>query len=103
MSVLKNEFLSVLPKATNAETYLSNMDQIFMILTLIKLGIEFDNIRKQILTGSAILTFDDIFAQLLCHSSTMTQSRHFEVSIDTSVMLSPSHLRGDSRGVHGGH
>ena len=38
MSALKNELLSVLPKATDAETYLSNMDQIFMILTLIKHG-----------------------------------------------------------------
>ena len=38
MSALKNELLSVLPKVTDAETYLSYMDQIFMILTLIKLG-----------------------------------------------------------------
>ena len=41
MSALKNELLFVLPKA---KTYLSSMDQIFMILTLIKLGTEFDNI-----------------------------------------------------------
>ena len=68
MSVLKKELLSVMLKATNAETYLSNMDEIFMILTLIKLGKEFDNIREQILIGSAITTFDDIFARLLCHS-----------------------------------
>ena len=39
MSALKNELLSVLPKATDVKTYLSNMDQINMILTLIKLGI----------------------------------------------------------------
>ena len=44
MFALKNELLSVLPKATDAKTHLSNMDQIFMIRTLIKLGIEFDNI-----------------------------------------------------------
>ena len=46
MSALENELLSVLPKVTDAKTYLSNMDQIFMILTHIKLGIEFDNIRE---------------------------------------------------------
>ena len=46
MSALKNELFSVLPKVTNAKTYLSNMDQILMILTLIKLGTEFDNIRE---------------------------------------------------------
>ena len=44
MSALKNELLSVLPKATDVETYLSNMEPSFMILTLIKLGIDFDNI-----------------------------------------------------------
>ena len=74
MSALKNEFLSVLPKVTDAKTYLSNMDQIFMILTLIKLGIEFDNIREHILIGSTISTFDDIFARLLRHSSIATRS-----------------------------
>ena len=70
MSALKNELLFVLPKVNDSKTYLSNMDQIFMILTLIKLGIEFDNIQEQILTGSTILTFDDIFARLLtCYTS----------------------------------
>ena len=103
MSALKNELLSVLPKAIDVEIYLSNMDQIFMILTLIKLGIEFDNIREQVFTGSAIPTFDDIFARLLHHSSTTIRSRHSEVSIDTSMMLTPSHPRGDSRSVRGGH
>ena len=73
-----------------------------MILTLIKLGIKFDNIREQIITGSTIPTFDDIFAQLLCHLSTMTWSRPSEVSNETSVMLAPSHSRGDSRSIHGG-
>ena len=72
MYALKIELLSVLPKVINSKTYLSNMDQIFMILTLIKLGIEFDNIREQILSGSTIPTFDDIFARLLRHSSTAT-------------------------------
>ena len=63
MSALKNELLSILPKVIDAKTYLSNMDQIFMILTLIKLGTKFDNIREQILTGSTISTFDDIFSR----------------------------------------
>ena len=103
MFALKNELLSILPKATDDKTYLSNMDQIFMILTLIKLGTEFDNIREQILTGFAIPTFDDIFARLLHHSFTATRSRHSKVSIDTSVMFAPSHPRSDSRSIRGGH
>ena len=102
-SALKNELLSVLPKVTDTETYLSNMDQIFMIPTLIKLGTEFDNIWEQILTGSTIPTFDDIFARLLCHSSIATRSRPSEVSNETSVMLAPSHPRGDSRNIRGGY
>ena len=103
MSTLKNELLSVLPKVTDAETYLSNMDQIFMILTLIKLGTEFDNIREQILTGSTIPTFNDIFARLLCHSSTATRSRPSEISNETSVMLAPSHPCDDSQSIRGGY
>ena len=54
MSALKNELLYVLPKVTNAKTYLSTMDQIFIILTLLTLGTKFDNIQKQILNGSTI-------------------------------------------------
>ena len=88
MSVLKNELLFILPNITDAKTYFSNMDQIFMIFTLIKLGSEFDNIHEQILIGFVILTFDEIFAQLLCHSSIATQPRLFEVPLDTSVMQS---------------
>ena len=103
MFALKNELLSVLPKAIDAKTYLSNMDQIFMILNLIKLGTKFDNIREQILTGSAIPTFDDIFARLLRHSSTATRSRHSEASLDTLVILAPSNPRSDSRSTRGGH
>ena len=103
MSALKNELLSVLPKVTDVKTNLSNMDQIFMILTLIKLGTEFDNIREQILTGSTIPTFDDIFARLLRHSSIATWSRPSEVSNETSIMLAPSHPHDDSRSIRGGY
>ena len=103
MPALKNELLFVLPKVTDAETYLSNMDQIFMILTLIKLGTEFYNIRELILTGSTIPTFDDIFTWLLRHSSIATRSRPSEVSNETLVMLGPSHPHGDSRSIRGGY
>ena len=103
MSALKNELLYVLPKVTDAETYLSNMDQIFMIVIRIKHGTKFDNIREQVLTGSTIPTFDDIFVRLLCHSSTATQSRPSEVSNETSVMLAPFHPHGDSRSIRGGY
>ena len=103
MAALKNEFSSILPKSTNAKTSLSKTNQVFMILTLIKLEIEFDSIQKQILTGSTIPSFDDVFAQLLRHSSITTQSQLSEVTLDTLVMLSQSHPRSDSRSVYGGN
>ena len=74
-----------------------------MILTLIKLGIEFDNIREQILTGPHIPTFDDILVWLLRYSSITTRSRHSVASLDTSVMLAPFNPRGDSGSIRGGH
>ena len=83
MFALKNKLLSILSKVTDVKTYLFNMDQIFMILTLIKLDTEFDNIREQILTSSTILTFNDIFARLLRHSSTATRSQPSKVSNET--------------------
>ena len=100
---IEKELLYVMPKVSDAKTYLSNIDQIFMILTLVKLGTKFDNIREQILTSSTIPTFDEIFAQLLLHSSTTTRYWPFEVSNETSVMLAPSHPRSDSRIICGGH
>ena len=72
MATLKNEFSSILPKSTDVETSQSKTDQVFMILTLIKLGIEFESVREQILTGLAISSFNEIFARLLPHSSTAT-------------------------------
>ena len=48
---LKNEFSSILSKS-NTETSQSKIDQVFMILTLLNLELEFENIQEQILTGS---------------------------------------------------
>ena len=42
----KNEFSSILSKSTNVKTSISKTDQVFMILALIKLGLEFDSIRE---------------------------------------------------------
>ena len=103
MFALKNELFFVLPKVTDAKTYLSNMDKILMILTLIKLGTKFDNIQEQIFTGSAISTFDDNFARLLLNLSIATQSRHSKASLDTSMMVAPSNPRDDSQSICGCH
>ena len=60
MVALKNEFSSILSKSTNVETSLFKTDKVFIILTLIKIGLSL--IREQILTYSVIPFFDDVFA-----------------------------------------
>ena len=97
MSALKNELISILPKSTNTETSLSKMDGVFMIILLLNLEPDFENIREQILTRAVIPNFDEAFARLLRHTSTATQSMRSEITPDTSVMVSQSLSRGDSK------
>ena len=101
MSTLKYELISILPKSTNTETSLSKMDRVFMIILLLNLGPDFKNIREQILTGAVIPNFDEALARLLRHTSTATQSMQSKITPDTSVMVSQSHSRSDSRGGRG--
>ena len=100
MPALKDALISILPKSTNTETSLSKMDRVFMIILLLNLGPNFENIREQILTG-AVPNFDEALARLLRHTSTATRSMRFEITLDTSVMVSQSHSRSDSRGGRG--
>ena len=101
MSALKNELISILPKSTNTETSLSKMDRVFMIILLLNLEPDFENIREQILTRVVIPDFDEALARLLRHTSTTTQSMRSEITPDTSMMVSQSLSRGDSRGERG--
>ena len=101
MSAFKDELISILPKSTNTETSLSKMDRVFMIILLLNLGPDFENIREQILTRAVIPDFDEALARLLRHTSTSTQSMRSEITPDTSVMVSQSLSRGDSRGGRG--
>ena len=98
MSALKDELFSILPKSTNTETFLSKMDRVFMIILLLNLGLDFENIREQILTGAIIPNFDEALARLLRHTSTTTQSMQYEITLNTYVMVSQSHSRSDFRG-----
>ena len=101
MSTFKNELIFILPKSTNTETSLSKMDQVFMIILLLNLEPDFENIWEQILIGAVIPNFDEALAQLLRDTSTTTQSMRSEITSDTSVMVSQSHFRSDSRGGRG--
>ena len=98
MSALKDELISIFPKSTNTETSLSKMDRVFIIIILLNLGLDFENIREQILTGAVIPDFDEAFARLLRHTSIATQSMQSKITPDTYVMVSQSLSRGDSSG-----
>ena len=98
MSALKDDLISIFPKSTNIETSLSKMDRVFIIILLLNLELDFENIREQILTGAIIPNFDEALTRLLRHTSTATQSLRSEITLDTSVMVSQSHSRSDSRG-----
>ena len=101
MSAFKDKLISILSKSTNTETFLSKMDRVFIIILLLNLGPDFENIREQILTGAVIPNFDEALARLLRHTSTATQSMRSDITSDTSVMVSQSLSRGDSRGGRG--
>ena len=72
-----------------------------MIILLLNFGLDFENIREQILTGVVIPNFDEALVRLLRHTSTATQSMRSDITLDTSVMVSQSHSRIDSRGGRG--
>ena len=101
MSTLKDELIFILRKSTNTDTSLSKMDRVFMIILLPNLGPDFENIREQILTGAVIPNFDEALARLLRHTSTATQSQRSKITPDTSVKVSQSLSRDDSKGGRG--
>ena len=100
MSAFKDELVSILLKSTNAETSQPKMDRVFMIILLLNLGPNFENIREQILIGAVIPNFDEDLARLLRHTSTATQSMRSEIKSNTSMMVSQSYSRCDSKGGH---
>ena len=74
MFALKDGFSSIMLKSTNAEISQSKTDRVFMTLTLFVLGLDLENIQEQIIAGTVVPTFDEVFARLFRHSSTTTQS-----------------------------
>ena len=78
------------------------LSQVFMIILLFNLGSYFENIREQMLTGAIIPNFDEALARLLHDTSTTTtQSIRSEITLDTSVVVSQSHSRSESKGGRG--
>ena len=102
MSTLKDELISIFPKSTNIETSLSKMDQVFKIILRPQTSGQFlRTSRNKYSLEQLFQTFDEALAQLLRHTSTATQSMRSEITPDTSMMVSQSHSRSDSRGGRG--
>ena len=59
------------------------------------------SLLEQILTRAAITNFDEALTRLLCHTATTTQSMRSEITHGTSVMVSMSQSRSDSKGGRG--
>lgn len=90
MTTLWNEFATILAKSTDAASSKSKIDEVFIILTLIKLGLDFDYIQEQILIRATVLTFEDVFNRLFRNSSIATGSSRSKPISDSTVLLSQS-------------
>ena len=73
-----------------------------MILTLIGLRLDPDTIQEKILNSPIVPSLDEVFAQLLHHSSTTTRSLPLDSTPNSSMMISQSNFQSDSRGGRGG-
>ena len=71
---LKEEFLTLMPFTNGAEAQQIQTDKFFMVLTLIGLRRDLESVRDQILASLSVSSLDDVFARLLCLSSTKTLS-----------------------------
>ena len=67
---LKEEFLTLMPLTSDVGAQQTQIDKFFMVLTLIGLRSDFETVRDQILGSPSIPSLDDVFARLLCISST---------------------------------
>ena len=83
---LKKEFLTLIPLTSDVGAQQTQIDKFFMVLTLIGLRPDFETIRDQILDSASVSSFDDVFARLLCISSTQTLSS--DSTSDSSVLVS---------------
>ena len=96
---LKEEFLTLMPFTNGAEAQQIQTDKLFMVLTLIGLRLDLEFVRDQILAGPSIPSLNDVFACLLCLSSTQTLST--DGPSDSFVLASQTNSRGGRSGNRG--
>nr|CAN60149.1 hypothetical protein VITISV_016363 [Vitis vinifera] len=96
---LKEEFLTVMPLTPDVRAQQTQLDKFFMVLTLIGLRPDLEPVRDEILSSSSVLSLDDVFARLLCISSTQTLPS--DSISDSSVLVSHTTSRGGRSGNRG--
>ncbi|RVW96401.1 Retrovirus-related Pol polyprotein from transposon RE1 [Vitis vinifera] len=77
----------------------TQLDKLFMVLTLIGLRPDLEPVRDQILGSSSVPSLDDVFARLLRISSTQTLPS--DSISDSSVLVSHTTSRGGRSGNRG--
>ena len=96
---LKEEFLTLMSFTNGAKAQQIQIDKFFMVLTLIGLRPDLESVRDQILASPLVPSLDDVFARLLCLSSTRTLST--DGPSDLSMLASQTNSRGGHRGNRG--
>ncbi|RVX13346.1 hypothetical protein CK203_020969 [Vitis vinifera] len=85
----KEEFLTLMPFTNGAEAQQIQTDKFFMVLTLIGLRPDLESVRDQILASPLVPSLDDVFARLLCLSSTRTLSTDGAIGVEDNVLSAP--------------
>ena len=93
---LKEEFLTLMPLTSDVGAQQTQIDKFFVVLTLIGLRPDLETVRDQILGNPSVPSLDDVFARLLCLSSTQTLPS--DSTSDSSVLVSQTNLRGGRSG-----
>ena len=89
---LKEEFLTLMPLTSDVGAQQTQIDKFFMVLSLIGIRLDLDTVRDQIFCSPSIPSLDDVFARLLCISSTQTLPS--DSTSDSFVLVSQTNLRG---------
>ena len=79
------EFLTLMPLTSDVGAQQTQIDKFFMVLTLISLRLNLETVRDQILGSPSVPSLDDVFAHLLCISS--TQTLPFDSTSNSSVLV----------------
>ena len=84
--------MTLMPLTSDVGAQQTQIDKFFMVLTLIGLRPDLEIVRDHILGSPLVPSLDDVFARLLCISSTQTLPS--DSTSDSSVLVSQTNPRG---------